>query len=146
MSVHKSIKVIFDTNIWISFLIGKKLQAIKGLISNEKIIIVLSEQLLLELQTVTNRPKLKKYFRKQKVDELISFLRIIGRIYDPPLKTQISRDQKDNFLLDLAGIAKADFLVTGDKDLLVLNPFKRTRIVTPTDFEAKVVKYMSKEL
>lgn len=62
MSGRKSIKVIFDTNIWISFLIGKRLKSIKDLIAAQQIIIVLSEQLLLEVQVVTQRPKLKKYF------------------------------------------------------------------------------------
>lgn len=140
MSSRKSTKVIFDTNIWISFLIGKRLQRIKELIAAQQIIIVLSEQLLLELQVVTRRPKLKKYFPEQKVEELITFLRTVGQIYHPAAANQLSRDPKDNFLLDLAEKAKADFLVTGDRDLLILNPFKKTQIVTPADFEAQVEK------
>jgi putative PIN family toxin of toxin-antitoxin system len=58
MSGRKSIKVIFDTNIWISFLIGKRLQIIREMIVGLQIVILLSEQLLLELQMVTKRPKL----------------------------------------------------------------------------------------
>ncbi len=46
----------------------------------------------------------------------------------------INRDPKDNFLLDLIDFSKADFLVTGDKDLLELNPFKTATILTPADF------------
>jgi len=138
MSDRKSIKVIFDTNIWISFLIGKRLQSIKDLIVAQQIIIVLSEQLLLELQLVTERPKLKKYFPEQKVEELVDFLTTLGRLHQPQATNFLSRDPKDNFLLDLAEKSKADFLVTGDKDLLVLNPFKKTKIVTPADFEAKL--------
>jgi putative PIN family toxin of toxin-antitoxin system len=135
MSSRKSIKVIFDTNIWISFLIGKRLQNIQDLISARQITIVLSEQLLLELKLVTQRPKLKKYFPEQKVEELMEFLRVVGQVYQPDGSNLLSRDPKDNFLLDLAEIAKADFLVTGDKDLLVLSPFKKTQILTPADFE-----------
>lgn len=140
MSGRKSIKVIFDSNIWISFLIGKRLQNIKDLISTQQITIVLSEQLLLELRMVTQRPKLKKYFPEQKVEELIAFLRAVGQIHLPDVSNQLSRDPKDNFLLDLAETSKADFLVTGDKDLLVLNPFTKTQILTPADFEAEVRK------
>jgi putative PIN family toxin of toxin-antitoxin system len=140
MSGRASIKVIIDTNIWISFLIGKRLQNIKDLISAQQIAIVLSEQLLLELKMVTQRPKLKKYFQEQKVDELIEFLRAIGQIHEPSVSNLLSRDPKDNFLLDLAETSKADFLVTGDKDLLVLNPFKKTQIVTPADFEVQMEK------
>jgi hypothetical protein len=47
----------------------------------------------------------------------------------------LSRDPKDNFLLDLIEFSEADFLVTGDKDLLELNPFKTAKILTPTEFE-----------
>lgn len=43
---NKKIKVIFDTNIWISFLIGKRLSQIKRYISEGSVIIVINEQLL----------------------------------------------------------------------------------------------------
>ncbi|WP_294823081.1 putative toxin-antitoxin system toxin component, PIN family [uncultured Flavobacterium sp.] len=45
------------------------------------------------------------------------------------------RDPKDNFLLDLIDESKADYMVTGDKDLLVHNPFKGTAIISSSDFE-----------
>lgn len=57
----KSIKVIFDTNVWISFLIGKRLAKIKNHISGGRITIVVTEQLLTEIKIVTSREKLKKY-------------------------------------------------------------------------------------
>jgi putative PIN family toxin of toxin-antitoxin system len=138
MSGLKNIKVIFDTNIWISFLIGKRLQIIKDLIASQQITIVLSEQLLQELRAVTQRPKLKKYFPEEKVEELITLLIAIGQIHQTAVKNQLSRDPKDNFLLDLAEVSGANFLVTGDKDLLVLNPFGETKIVTSSDFEIKL--------
>ena len=50
----------------------------------------------------------------------------------------ISRDLKDNFLLDLIDISKADFLVTGDKDLLEIHSFKTAEILTPTEFETQL--------
>ena len=140
MSGHKSIKVIFDTNIWISFLIGNRLQIIKDLISSQQVTVVLSEQLLLELRIVTQRQKLQKYFPEQEVDDLIAFLKAIGQIHQPAAKNQLSRDPKDNFLLDLAEDSKADFLVTGDKDLQVLNPFMKTQILPPADFEVEIRK------
>ena len=118
MSKRKSIKVIFDTNIWISFLIGKKLLLIKDLIISKQLVIVLSDQLLLEIRTVTQRPKLRAYFPAEKVEELIEFLLTVGQRYDASPVYQLSRDPKDNFLLDLADKSQADYLVTGDKDLL----------------------------
>lgn len=52
----------------------------------------------------------------------------------------ISRDPKDNFLLDLIDFSKADYLVTGDKDLLEHNPFKTANILSPTEFEKELKK------
>lgn len=54
----KNIKVIFDTNIWISFLIGNRLGNIKRHIADGGITIITTEQLLLEIKTVTKRAKL----------------------------------------------------------------------------------------
>ena len=47
----------------------------------------------------------------------------------------INRDSKDNFFLDLIDFSKADYLVTGDQDLLVHNPFKSAIILTAANFE-----------
>lgn len=74
---NKSVKVIFDTNVWISFLIGKRLAKIKQHISDKSIIIITTEQLLLEIKNVTSREKLKKYFPKESVKELIVTRKII---------------------------------------------------------------------
>jgi putative PIN family toxin of toxin-antitoxin system len=132
---NKSVKVIFDTNVWISFLIGKRLAKIKQHISDKSIIIITTEQLLLEIKNVTSREKLKKYFPKESVKELIELLDTIAEKVVIKQKYFINRDPKDNFLLDLIDFSKADYLVTGDKDLLELNPFLTAQILTPAEFE-----------
>lgn len=131
----KSIKVIFDTNVWISFLIGKRLAKIKHHISDGSITIVITEQLLTEIKTVTNRQNLKKYFPKESVKELIELLETIAEKVEIKPTHFVSRDPKDNFLLDLIEYSNADYLVTGDKDLLEHNPFKTAQILTPAGFE-----------
>ena len=57
-----NIKVIFDTNVWISFLIGKRLAFIKSFIVDGRFTIVITDQLLEEIKEVTSRERLKKYF------------------------------------------------------------------------------------
>ena len=131
----KSIKVIFDTNVWISFLIGKRLSFIKNHISSGQISIVTTEQLLKEIMEVTSRERLKKYFPKESVTELLELLDTIAEKVKIKSTHFINRDPKDNFLLDLIDFSKADYLVTGDKDLLVHNPFKSAIILTPANFE-----------
>lgn len=137
---NKNIKVIFDTNVWISFLIGKHLTKIKRYISSGEIIVVTTDQLLTEIKTVTARPKLKKYFPKQNVQELLNLLETIAENIEIKPIHFINRDPKDNFLLDLIDFSKADYLVTGDKDLLEHNPFKTAKILTPTEFEKQMRK------
>jgi len=135
---NKNVKVIFDTNVWISFLIGKRLTTIKQHVVNRNITIIVTDQLLTELKIVTSREKLKKYFPKKSVKELIELLELIAENISIEPTHFINRDPKDNFLLDLIDFSKADYLVTGDKDLLEHNPFKTARILTPSDFEREL--------
>jgi len=133
------VKVIFDTNVWISFLIGKRLSKITQYISNGNIIIITTEQLLTELKIVTNRKKLKKYFPKNNVIELIELLETIAIKVKIKPKHFICRDPKDNFLFDLIEFSKADYLVTGDNDLLEHKSFKTAKILTPVEFEKEII-------
>lgn len=133
---NKIYKVIFDTNIWISFLIGKRLHLISQYVANGQIRIITTNQLLEEIKQVTAREKLRKYFPQDSVIQLITLLETIATNVEVQPKNFICRDPKDNFLLDLIECSKADFLVTGDKDLLEHNPFKKAQIINPNDFES----------
>ncbi len=129
MPNQKPIKVIIDTNLWISFLIGKQLLSLKHLLVEQTVQPILSEQLLQEIILVTQRPKLQRYFPQSKVKELIDLLKIIGLSIELKSKVSICRDSKDNYLLALAKDSQADFLITGDNDLLILKQFESTKIV-----------------
>ena len=137
---NKSVKVIFDTNVWISFLMSKRIAKLKHHISNGNITIITTEQLLLEIKIVTSREKLKKYFPKESVNELIKLVETIAVKVQIKPRHFINRDPKDNFLFDLIDFSKADYLVTGDKDLLRHNPFKTAEILTPAEFEKQIGK------
>ncbi|MBK8513811.1 MAG: putative toxin-antitoxin system toxin component, PIN family [Saprospiraceae bacterium] len=64
MSSQKPSKVIVDTNLWISFLIGKELQNLKDIIVTEKIRLVMTDQLVNEIKFVTARiPSLKEIWQ-----------------------------------------------------------------------------------
>ena len=141
---NKTVKVIFDTNVWISFLIGKRLTKIKQYISEGSLLIITTERLLSEIKIVTSREKLKKYFPKESVKELIELLETIAEKVEIKPTHFVNRDPKDNFLLDLIDFSRADYLVTGDKDLLEHNPFKTAKILTPTEFEKEIVKSLNR--
>ena len=61
-----------------------------------------------------------------------------GEISQVKSEIELSRDPKDNFLLSLATDSKADYLVTGDNDLLELKSIGKTRIITLTDYLKKI--------
>jgi putative PIN family toxin of toxin-antitoxin system len=128
------IKVIIDTNLWISFLIGKQLASLKYLLIEKTLVPIFSPQLLNEINLVTKRPKLQKHFPKSKVQVILELLSIIGLCIETKSKINICRDAKDNYLLALAKDSQADFLITGDQDLLILQQFGITKIVTYQQF------------
>lgn len=138
MTSEHRIKVIFDTNIWISYLIGRQLGNLTELLSARKIELILSDQLLTELTEVTSRKKFRRYFDEQKVNELLKLMDILGTHYEVNEYPDICRDVKDNFLLGLIRASQADIFVTGDQDLLVLNPFEGTAIIEANELLTKI--------
>ncbi len=135
MSDQSGIKIVIDTNIWISFLIGKKITSLKDAIYQKNVDIYSSDELLEELANVLKRPKQQKYFTEQDVTDLFVLLEDKIKRIKSSVKISECRDPKDNFILELAVSANADYLVTGDEDLLILNPFRNVRIVNPAEFE-----------
>lgn len=131
-------RVIIDTNCWISFLIGRRMSRLVDLLSSESVKLVVCQELLDELQDVTSRPKLAKYFPPKEVDSLIEFMELIGERFEPRQKVQICRDSADDYLLALAIESHAHYLVTGDQDLLVIKKIKNCRIVDVTTFEKEI--------
>jgi len=135
MPRRKKIKVIIDTNLFISYLIGKRLVGLKSWLVNMQIVLVFAEQNLTELELVSGRKKFRKYFNHDDVFELLKFIRLIGEIYEIDDVLEICRDPKDDFLLELAKVSKADFMITGDKDLLEIKKYHKTEIITIDYFE-----------
>ena len=130
----KSKRVIIDTNLWISFLISNKLNELDSLIDTGVIKLIFSNELIEEFLEVTNRPKFKKYFKKADVDALLNQIQNQGELIKVKSNLNICRDEKDDFLLNLSIDSKADYLVTGDNDLLILGKIKKTNITSWSDF------------
>jgi len=128
-------KVVIDTNIWISYLLGSLLQDLDEKILSKEIKVVVSEEMLKELSEVSSRPKFKNIFTAKRIKELFSLLDSYAIVISPGQNIVACRDEKDNFLLEVALEGKADYLITGDEDLLVLNSFQGIKIITPKDFE-----------
>jgi putative PIN family toxin of toxin-antitoxin system len=136
-AVNKTNKVIIDTNIWISFLIGKTLHHLLQDILDEQLTIVTCKEQLKELLATVEKPKLKKHFHSEQITSFFSFLNEYA-VFVPVISTvTLCRDAKDNYLLALAKDSDADYLITGDKDLLVMKRFEETRIITIAEYKIK---------
>ena len=96
--------------------------------------ILLSEPVIHELDDVLRRPRFEKYIHE---NERISFLMALLRDAHIVRVTETvadCRDPKDNKYLELAHEAQASCIITGDKDLLDLHPYRGIAILTPRQF------------
>ena len=131
----KKYKAVVDTNIFVSAFLGSKnAKLIVRDIFTEQFSLIMSHEQLQEIKTVLSRPKFDKYIHPHELDEFISLLSLkaimpsnYGRITD-------CRDAKDNLILEAAIYGNADFIISGDEDLLVLNPYRWIQILSPVAF------------
>jgi putative PIN family toxin of toxin-antitoxin system len=135
----KPFKIIVDTNIWISFLIGKSLTGLQQYINSRSVIIVTCSEQIQELADVFRKPKINKYFTPEQIAEFFELLEESSENVVLKTKIDLCRDLKDNYLLSLAIDSNADFLITGDNDLLVLNEIKNTSMISFHDFEKMII-------
>ena len=127
-------RLILDTNLWISFLISSKFEKLDELLFNQKSKLLFSQELLEEFVTVAKRPKLRKYISRDELEDLLETIDEVAEFVKVTSEISECRDPKDNFLLSLAVDGKADYLLTGDKDLLVLKKIGKTEIKTISEF------------
>lgn len=128
-------RLVFDTNVLVSaalFADSVPRRALNASLTDG--IVLLSLPLSLELAEVLIREKFDKYLAMEtRMSFLNDLLRVVQTI-DITETISVCRDPKDDKLLELAVSGRADHLITGDEDLLVLNPFRGVDILTPRQF------------
>ncbi|QQS30547.1 MAG: putative toxin-antitoxin system toxin component, PIN family [Sphingobacteriales bacterium] len=112
-------KVVFDTNIWVSYIIKARLTDLTRLILDNDLTIYRSEKLTQELTEVISRKKFSGYLSLPIIN-YISFYKSLTKNIKPKIVYGNSPDPNDNFLFELAIAAKATHIVTGDKILSAL--------------------------
>jgi uncharacterized protein len=127
-------RIIIDTNLWLSFLINKDYSRLDKILSGKLITLLYSQHLIDEFIAVAQRPKFRKYFSPGDLQDMLLKMSARAHFIEVSSIITASRDPKDNFLLALAKDGKADYLLTGDKDLLTLRKFGRTSIITISKF------------
>jgi putative PIN family toxin of toxin-antitoxin system len=134
--VGKKIKVVFDTNVWISIFLKKVLSEEFAQI-NDQISLYVSKDIILEISKVLMYPKISEILKESRIHEkeILQAISKNSTLVNPNIKLKvIEEDTEDNKILECALTAKADVIVTGDKHLLKLGKFRKTRIVTPREF------------
>lgn len=135
-------KVLIDTNVLISWVINSGRNtapsqvvryALEGVFT-----LIVSKAVLDEMENnLLNKPALARLVDPLAVPGLMAILRSSGTPINRPVGAQhrpISRDADDDIVLLDAAFAGAEYLVTGDRDLLVLETFAGVRIISPADF------------
>jgi hypothetical protein len=126
-------RLILDTNILLSALLSPLGAPAKLLDAWERktVTLVACDALIAELRDVAARPFFRARLRASAAELLAAGLRDFSFFcWDLP-SGSVAPDPKDSYLLALAEASQADFLVTGDKELLSLKQHKSTRIITP---------------
>ena len=128
-------RFVIDNNILVSRLLSPNSipsQAVRVAIEKGKLLI--SAETLRELSVVLGRKKFDRYVSRENRQEFIQRLGVIADLVLVQTRITICRDPKDNKFLELAIDGKAQIIITGDRDLLTLNPFENIKVLTPRDF------------
>lgn len=124
--------IVLDTNMILSALFfGGMMERVIDLIMEDKLIWYISQPLLEEVT--------RKLYELEANTTIITKVIIIfekGLMINPDVEVKICRDPEDNFILELAEAAHADYIITRDKDLLELphHQWQNTKIVKPEIF------------
>jgi putative PIN family toxin of toxin-antitoxin system len=142
--------VIFDTNILVSaaLLSGSRADVCVRAVLAHQLALIFSTATYDELADVLMRPKLDRYVSRRTREALLRTWRKAGVMFpEAALREQVRdcRHPDDDKFLELALASGARAIVTGDADLLVLDPWRGVRIVKLTDFEKVVLPLIDAE-
>ena len=111
-------KILFDTNLWISFMIGKRLSSLADVLCRHDVEVYVSEQELDEIRRVIAREKFDKLISAETRYYFFEMVYDVCFITDITVEAKSDiRDPKDLYLLSMAESVPVDYIVSGDKDL-----------------------------
>jgi putative PIN family toxin of toxin-antitoxin system len=130
---------VFDTNVLVSALLfaqSRPRQAFDAALAQGSILTSL--ELLSELDAVLSRPKFNRYLLREERTRFLQAFIQQAVLIEVTEHIEVCRDPKDNMVLELAVSGGASHIVTGDADLLGLNPFHGIAIASPDAFVARI--------
>jgi uncharacterized protein len=140
--VRSNPRCVFDTNVLISALLfdqSKPAQAFFSALRDGEVLV--SADTISEINDVLGRKKFRRYVNEAEREHFLRSLLQEVRLVEIRERIRACRDPKDDKFLELAVNGGADCIVSGDNDLLALDPFRGIHILTPGDFP----NFLSKE-
>ncbi|MGB7395669.1 MAG: putative toxin-antitoxin system toxin component, PIN family [Pricia sp.] len=126
---------VFDTNNLVSAVLFENSTTAKALdAAFEQGNLVVSNETMNELANVLFRKKFDSYLSDEERWQFIDRIESKSKVIFPNVQITDCRDPKDNKFLELAVTAKASCIVTGDKNLLILHPFRNIPIMNASNF------------
>jgi len=133
--IPNEMRFVFDTNVLVSVVLLSSSKPAQALFHALNIgILIFSNSVFLELKEVLYRKKFDRYLILSKRQEFLESLIKVAQFIDVTEQINECRDPKDNKYLELAVSGQASCIITGDNDLLVLNPFRGIEILTVDQF------------
>ena len=132
-------RIVLDTNVFVSAAIqgGASHRIVQHLIRDNSDELIICDEILSEIRDVlVFRPRLRKWISQNDARQYVEMLQLrFNFVSNPTDIIPLSRDGDDDYILALAQREKADHIISGDRDLLVLQ-IPEFSIVTPAEFEA----------
>ncbi|MFZ5878173.1 MAG: putative toxin-antitoxin system toxin component, PIN family [Chloroflexota bacterium] len=126
---------VFDTNVVVSAVLMKN-SAARDALDKARTAgdILLSLEVIEELRDVLSRPAFDRYVDEEDRLKFLSLLVKEATLVEVTQRVKECRDPKDDKFLELAVNGNATLIVSGDKDLQVLHPFRNIPILSPREF------------
>jgi uncharacterized protein len=132
-------RVVVDTNILVSFAIRPSLEFERLFDSIARIgVLLVSDETIAELHGVLTRQRFRKYISRGSAMDYIDWYVGISELIEIGERLTVCRDPRDDKFLELAVSGRADIIVSGDADLLVLHPFRKVAVLRSAEFLASV--------
>jgi len=128
-------KFVFDTNVIVSAVLLKK-SIVRESLDKARTVgtILLSLEVIEELHSVLSRPAFDRYIEEEDRLKFLALLVKEATLVEITERIRECRDPKDDKFLELAVNCNATLIVSGDKDLQVLHPFRNIPILSPREF------------
>ena len=134
-------RLVLGTNVLVSAILSPR--SISAKVLNwweDNGVILYSTATLTEVLSVLGRSKFSKYIDHDDIDGLSIRIKTVWLFVEILNQVQLCRDPKDDKFIDLALNGEASHVITGDNDLLVLNPIENTSVINPRTFWDEIIK------